>query len=93
MCAWNKSQRRARINAFGRVVCSQAYNEDGLRLIEESDPSICRWKMRSAHWFKRRQRRGSFRKRFDVIAVTSESVSEKKAAELQSISEAGANQH
>lgn len=80
------------INAFGRVVCSQAYNEDGLRLIEESDPSNMSVENAVRSLVQEAAAQGFISENGStVIAVTSESVSEKKAAELQSISEAGAN--
>ncbi|NCC66594.1 MAG: hypothetical protein EOM14_00165 [Clostridia bacterium] len=80
------------INAFGRVVCSQAYNEDGLRLIEESNLSNMSVENAVRSLVQKAAAQGFILEDGStVIAVTSESVSEKKAAELQSISEAGAN--
>lgn len=80
------------VNAFGRVVCSQAYNEDGLRLIEENDLSNMSVENAVHSLVQEAAAQGFiFENGSTVIAVTSESASEKKAAELQSISEAGAN--
>lgn len=80
------------INAFGRVVSTQAYNEDGIQLF--GDKNYSNWSVEDAisTLVQDAAKQGFIAEDGStVIAVTAEAGNEKVASELQSSGEAGAN--
>ncbi|MPM04825.1 hypothetical protein SDC9_51106 [bioreactor metagenome] len=80
------------INAFGRVVSTQAYNEDGLQLLEDIKYSNLSLKDAVSALIQEAADQGYIAEDGStVIAVTAESNNEKTAAELQNTCEAEIN--
>lgn len=80
------------INAFGRIVSTQAYNEDGLRLLGDNNYSNLSVEDAVSTLVKNAAKQGFIvADGSTVIAVTAESSRNKAAAELQSSGESGAN--
>jgi hypothetical protein len=80
------------MNAFGRVVSTQAYNEDGLQLLEDIKYSNLSLKDAVSALVQEAADQGYIAEDGStVIAVTAESNNEKTAAELQNTCEAEIN--
>ena len=80
------------INAFGRVVSTQAYNKDGLKLLEENSYSNLSVEDAVSTLVLDAARQGFVAEDGStVIAVTAESNENKAAVELQNNGESGAN--